>query len=156
MTTPATLRIPPSKTVEWATPQAFFDTLDARFGFTLDVAATADNAKCDRYFTKEQDGLSRRWVNEDGSPAVVWCNPPYGRVIAEWIKKARLAAFHDGATVVLLVPARTDTGWFHEHVLACEYASVEFVRGRLKFGGCKDAAPFASMLVIFDGQEADT
>lgn len=152
-TSSSTLRIPPAKSIEWATPQAFFDKLDSRFGFTLDVAATKDNAKCDRYFTKEQDGLRQRWVNSDGSPAVIWCNPPYGRAIADWVRKARLAAFHDDAVVVMLVPARTDTAWFHEDVLACEYASVEFVRGRLKFGGCKDAAPFPSMLIIFDTRE---
>lgn len=143
----------PSKTVEWATPQKLFDELDARFGFTLDVAASHENAKCTRYFTQAEDGLKQRWVNVDGSPATVWCNPPYGRVIAEWVRKARLTAFHDDTVVVMLVPARTDTRWFHEDVLACEFASIEFIRGRIKFGGADAGAPFPSMLVIFDARE---
>lgn len=138
-----------SATVEWATPQGLFDTLHARFGFTLDVAADDSNAKCPRYFTQKEDGLVQPWREEDGSPAVVWCNPPYGRGIADWVRKARLAALYDDATVVLLVPARTDTAWFHDQVLGCDQASVEFIRGRLKFGDSKVGAPFASMLVIF-------
>ena len=133
-----------SATVEWATPQPLFDTLNARYGFTLDVAADASNAKCARYFTAADDGLSQSWANE-----VVWCNPPYGRVIADWVRKARMSALYEGTTVVMLVPARTDTAWFHDDVLACEQASVEFIRGRVKFGGSKVGAPFPSMLLIF-------
>lgn len=135
---------PPSATVEWATPQKLFDELNARFGFTLDVAASAENAKCHRYFTKEQDGLAQSWANE-----VVWCNPPYGREIALWVKKARESSIYEGTTVVLLVPARTDTRWFHDEVLACDTATVEFMRGRVKFGGATAGAPFPTMLVIF-------
>lgn len=126
-----------SKSEEWATPQDFFEQIDKEFHFNLDVCATAENAKCDKYYTKEQDGLSQEW---DG---IIWCNPPYGRSIGMWVKKA----YESKATVVLLVPARTDTKWFHDYVLG--KAEVRFVKGRLKFGGCKNSAPFPSMLVVY-------
>ena len=126
-----------SKSEEWATPQDFFEQIDKEFHFNLDVCATAENAKCDKYYTKEQDGLSQEW---DG---IIWCNPPYGRSIGMWVKKA----YESKATVVLLVPARTDTKWFHAYVLG--KAEVRFVKGRLKFGGCKNSAPFPSMLVVY-------
>ena len=96
-----------SKTDLWATPQDFFDALDAEFGFTLDVCATADNAKCPRYFTADDDGLSQEWAG------VCWMNPPYGREIGQWMSKA-VDASTNGATVVCLVPARTDTAWWHD------------------------------------------
>lgn len=126
-----------SKSEEWATPQDFFEQIDKEFHFNLDACATAENAKCDKYYTKEQDGLSQEW---DG---IIWCNPPYGRSIGMWVKKA----YESKATVVLLVPARTDTKWFHDYVLG--KAEVRFVKGRLKFGGCKNSAPFPSMLVVY-------
>ena len=126
-----------SKSEEWATPQDFFEQIDKEFHFNLDVCATAENAKCDKYYTKEQDGLSQEW---DG---IIWCNPPYGRSIGMWVKKA----YESKATVVLLVPARTDTKWFHDYILG--KAEVRFVKGRLKFGGCKNSAPFPSMLVVY-------
>lgn len=135
-----------SATVEWATPQDLFDRMNERFGFTLDVAADAGNAKCARYFDKVTDGLKQSWASE-----VVWCNPPYGREIALWVAKARDAALQ-GATVVMLVPARTDTRWFHDNVLAAG-AEVEFLRGRVRFGNAKASAPFPSMLVIFRPRE---
>lgn len=118
----------------------FFAELDKEFHFTLDVCATADNAKCDDYYTEAMDGLRLKW---DG---IVWCNPPYGRNINKWIKKAVNAAL-GGATVVMLLPARTDTKWFHE--LVYRRAEIRFVRGRLKFGGSNNAAPFPSMICIF-------
>lgn len=126
-----------SKSEEWATPQDFFEQIDKEFHFNLDACATAENAKCDKYYTKEQDGLSQEWNG------IVWCNPPYGRSIGMWVKKA----YESKATVVLLVPARTDTKWFHDYVLG--KAEVRFVKGRLKFGGCKNSAPFPSMLVVY-------
>lgn len=126
-----------SKSEEWATPQDFFEQIDKEFHFNLDACATAENAKCDKYYTKEQDGLSQEWNG------IVWCNPPYGRSIGMWVKKA----YESKATVVLLVPARTDTKWFHAYVLG--KAEVRFVKGRLKFGGCKNSAPFPSMLVVY-------
>lgn len=122
-----------------ATPQDFFDRLDAEFGFDLDVCASPENAKCTIYFTKADDGLSRDWTG------VVWLNPPYGREIGRWLRKANESVKDNGATVVCLVPARTDTNWWHEYVIKHE---VRFVRGRLKFGNAKNSAPFPSAVVI--------
>lgn len=132
--------IPPSATDNWATPQDLFDRLNHEFGFTVDVAADSQNAKCSRFFSAAQDGLAQDWSGE-----TVWCNPPYGRVIAEWMKKAYESA-QQGATVVLLVPARTDTGWYHDYAMQGE---VRFLRGRVKFGGSPNAAPFPSIVVVF-------
>lgn len=112
-----------SKSADWETPQDFFDALDAEFGFTLDVCASAENAKCKRYFSKEDDGLSRPW---DG---VCWMNPPYGKEIPKWMEKAYMESLR-GATVVCLVPARTDTRWWHSYA---EKGEKRFVKGRLKF-----------------------
>lgn len=130
-----------SKTDMWATPRDFFLKLDQEFGFTLDACAVPENAQCSRYYTPEQDGLAQPW---DG---VVRCNPPYGRQVGRWVEKAALASFIGGATVVMLLPARTDTAWFHNWIYG--RAEIRFIRGRLKFGGCKNAAPFPSMVAIF-------
>ncbi len=123
----------------WETPQEFFDMLDEEFHFGTDACALPENAKCERYFTPEEDGLSRDWTG------TVWCNPPYGREIGKWIKKGSESA-SAGATVVMLLPARTDTRWFHEYIY--NQAEIRFVKGRLKFSG-KDSAPFPSMVVVF-------
>jgi phage N-6-adenine-methyltransferase len=124
----------------WATPQAFFDRCNERFGpFDLDVCATDENAKCARYFTAEDDGLSLPWNGK------CWMNPPYGREIGRWMKKAYESSLA-GATVVCLVPARTDTAWWHDFATK---GRIEFIRGRLKFGGSPNSAPFPSALVIF-------
>lgn len=123
----------------WATPQDFFDKLNEEFRFTMDVCATADNAKCDRFYTKEDDGLTQPWIGR------VWMNPPYGRTIGHWMRKAYLSA-QQGATVVCLVPARTDTAWWHDYAA---YGEVRFVRGRLRFGGHPNPAPFPSAVVVF-------
>ena len=122
---------------EWETPQAVFDELNREFGFTLDVAATEANAKCPRFYDRAQDGLKQPW---DG---VCWCNPPYGREIAKWVKRAAEVS----CTVVMLIPARTDTVWFHDYIYG--KAEIRFVRGRLRFSGAKVNAPFPSMIVIF-------
>lgn len=129
-----------SSTPEWATPQPFFDELNAEFSFTLDPCATAANAKCAKYFTKAQDGLAQDWSKD-----VVFMNPPYGREIGDWMRKA-YESYLDGATVVCLVPARTDTRWWHDYAVK---GKVRFVRGRLKFGGATNSAPFPSAVVIF-------
>lgn len=126
-----------SKTDLWGTPQDLFDELDAEFHFDLDVCALPDNAKCKRYYTPEMDGLSQKWGG------CCWCNPPYGRQIGKWIKKAA----ESGTTVVMLLPARTDTKWFHDYILG--KAEIRFLKGRLKFGGCNNSAPFPSMVVVF-------
>lgn len=129
-----------SSTVECETPQDFFDSISNEFGvFDVDVCATSVNAKCRKYYTKEDDGLSKRW---DG---LVWMNPPYGREIAKWMEKAYIES-QNGATVVCLVPARTDTAWWHDYAVKGE---IRFIRGRLKFGGLKNSAPFPSAVVVF-------
>lgn len=130
-----------SQTDLWATPQSFFDNLDAEFRFTLDPCSTDDNAKCAKHFTKETDGLSQDWSRD-----IVFMNPPYGREIADWMRKAYEES-RKGATVVCLVPARTDTRWFHDYVYG--KAEIRFVKGRLKFGDAENSAPFPSMVVVY-------
>ena len=129
-----------SKTDLWETPQNFFDNIAKEFMFTLDVCALPENAKCKKFYTPTVDGLTQNW---DG---VCWMNPPYGQVIGKWIQKAYESA-KQGAVVVGLLPARTDTKWFHEYIYG--KAEIRFIRGRLKFGGCANSAPFPSMLVIW-------
>lgn len=131
----------PGKTCEWATPQDLFDKLNAEFHFTLDPCATPENAKCAKFYTKEQDGLTK-----NGGGQTVFCNPPYGREIAKWLKKAS----EEEAITVMLIPARTDTKWFHDYIYGKQ--EIRFLRGRLKFGGATTAAPFPSMIVIFDNR----
>lgn len=131
-----------SKTDLWATPQDLYDKYHDRYLFELDVCATAENAKCSRYFTIEDDGLAQEWRGR------CWMNPPYGRGIGAWMAKAWSSAAA-GALVVCLVPARTDTAWWHDYAIKGE---VEFLRGRLKFGGHKNSAPFPSAVVVFDGR----
>lgn len=129
-----------SKTDLWATPQPFFDRLDARYHFTLDVCATADNAKCTQFYTERDNALRLPWHG------VCWMNPPYGRTIGHWMRKA-FDSFNEGATVVCLVPARTDTNWWHDYAVK---GQIEFIKGRLKFGGHQNSAPFPSAVVAFD------
>lgn len=129
-----------SQTPEWETPKQFFELYDREFRFTLDVCSTHENKKVERHFTKEDDGLCRSWCDD-----VCWMNPPYGREIGKWMKKAFESSL-DGATVVCLVPARTDTAWWHDYAIKGE---IRFLRGRLKFGGCKSSAPFPSAVVVF-------
>jgi len=124
----------------WSTPQDFFDEIDCEFHFTLDVCALPNSAKCERYFTPESDGLKQDWSKD-----VCWMNPPYGRMIKCWMQKAFEESV-GGATVVCLVPARTDTAWWHDYAIRGE---IRFLRGRLKFGISTKPAPFPSALVIF-------
>ena len=131
-----------SKTVEWSTPQEFFDDLNRTFKFDLDACATHENALCDRYFTKEDDALAHEWKG------TIWMNPPYGAEIASFMAKALDSASKHGSTVVCLVPARTDTRWWHDYAIK---GTVLFLKGRLKFGGAKTDAPFPSAVVIFWG-----
>jgi phage N-6-adenine-methyltransferase len=126
-----------SKTDLWETPQDFFDKLNEEFNFQTDVCALPENAKCKHFYTPEQDGLSQEW---SGS---CWCNPPYGRQIGKWVRKAS----ESKATTVMLIPARTDTAWFHDYIYG--KAEVRFVRGRLRFSGAKENAPFPCMVVVF-------
>ena len=132
-----------SETDQWATPKDFFDKCDKEYGpFTLDVCADKDNAKCQRFFSKAQNGLSQNWTGK------CWMNPPYGREIGRWMQKAYESSVN-GAIVVCLVPARTDTRWWHEYAMK---GKVTFIRGRLKFGGSKNSAPFPSALVVFGNE----
>lgn len=133
-----------SESDEWPTPQDFYDKCAAEFGpLELDPCATAENTKCPRFYTRQQDGLLQPWA-----PARVWMNPPYGRTIGDWMRKAWEESTI-GALVVCLVPARTDTAWWHDYAMRGE---IRFLRGRLKFGGHENSAPFPSALVIFHPQ----
>jgi site-specific DNA-methyltransferase (adenine-specific) len=116
--------------------------LDKEFHFNLDPCATPDNAKCKRFFTTKDDGLQENWEG-----CTVFCNPPYGKVIGQWVKKCYEESQKPNTTVVMLIPARTDTKWFHEYIY--HKAEIRFVKGRLKFGGSNNSAPFPSMVVIF-------
>ena len=129
-----------STTDEWATPQPLFDELDNIFGgFTLDPCATRENAKCVRFFTRDDDGLSQPWGGK------VFMNPPYGRTISKWVEKAWQESL-EGALVVCLLPARVDTRWWHTYA---RKGHVHFLRGRLKFGSASNSAPFPSAIVTF-------
>jgi site-specific DNA-methyltransferase (adenine-specific) len=137
-----------SRTCEWATPADLFAGLDAEFAFTLDACATADNARCAAYFTREEDGLSQRWWGR------VWCNPPYGRGIGAWVEKARASVRSgDAELAVCLVPARTDTAWWQDLIAPPQAGGgageVRFLRGRLRFSGAASGAPFPSAVVVF-------
>lgn len=122
----------------WSTPQDFFDYLAAEFAFETDVCCLPESAKCGRYFTPEDDGLAQEWTG------VCWMNPPYSEM-APWVKKAHESA-QAGATVVALIPARTDTAWWWDY---CRHHEIRFVKGRLKFGGSPNSAPFPSAVVVF-------
>ena len=134
-----------SKTGEWSTPQDFFDKLNWRFGpFDLDPCADVSNTKCANFFTESEDGLSQDW---EGFTAFV--NPPYGRGIDKWIKKGYDESRKKNTKVVMLIPARTDTKYWHQYVMRAD--EVYFVKGRLKFGDCTNSAPFPSAVVVLDG-----
>lgn len=132
-----------SNTNEWYTPFNVFNELNKEFGFTLDPSCTKENAKCSKFFTIEDDGLSQDWSND-----VVFCNPPYGREIKDWIKKG-LDESKKGAVVVMLIPSRTDTKYWHEYIFG-KAAEIRFIKGRLKFGGATTNAPFPSAIIVFD------
>lgn len=132
-----------SKSNEWATPQCFYDRLEREFNFTLDPCSDGENAKCERFFTIEDDGLSQSWEGE-----TVFMNPPYSREIPKWIEKAYLSSLLEGATVVCLIPSRTDTRYWHDFIFPGA-DEIRFIKGRLKFGDGSNSAPFPSALVIF-------
>lgn len=145
-----------SEKTDWETPQDLFDELDEEFHFDLDCCATAENTKCEKYITPEQDALllSTAW------PGVrVWMNPPYGRDVDRWVEVARYRTFCTQDVVVCLLPARTDTKWWHTWIWDRDkhrpYDGVEvrFLKGRVKFVGAKASAPFPSVIVIFRGNK---
>ena len=128
----------------WETPAELFNEYDEQFHFDTDVCALEHNAKCAIYYTPEDNGLDQEWTG------TCWMNPPYGRGIDKWIKKA----YESEATVVCLLPARTDTAWFHDYIMKAKRegkATIKFLRGRIKFVGAKNSAPFPSMIVVFKG-----
>ena len=133
-----------SATDLWATPQDFFDRLNAEFHFTLDPCSDGTNAKCSKYYTPKENGLIQDWSGER-----VFMNPPYGRVIGDWIRKAYEEGTKPNTLVVALIPARTDTKYWHDYVMRAK--EIRFVRGRLKFGDGANSAPFPSAVVVFDG-----
>jgi phage N-6-adenine-methyltransferase len=130
-----------SKKPDWGTPQAFFDELNERFKFDRDVCASPENAKCERFWTKQDDALTKDWEG------YCYMNPPYGREIGAWIQKAYDSAQSGKATVVCLLPSRTDTRWWHDFVMRAD--TLWFIKGRLKFEGATNAAPFPSVVAIF-------
>ena len=142
-----------SKKMDWCTPQDFFDSLNEEFGFVLDAAATDETAKCPLYYTPETNGLTQSW----DCGGAVFCNPPYGREIGKWVKKAYEEARGGGYSIVLLIPARTDTTYFHDYIYG--KAEIRFVRGRLRFtdneGNSRDPAPFPSMIVIYNKENVE-
>lgn len=137
-----------SKTDLWATPQSFFDRLNAEFNFTLDPCSNGANAKCKRYFTAKENGLHQDWSQD-----TVFMNPPYGRPIGDWIRKAYEES-ERGATVVALIPSRTDTKYWHDYVMKAD--EIRLVKGRLKFGDGSSPAPFPSAVVVFKANDRKT
>lgn len=130
----------------WETPRHVFDELNQEFRFDIDVCATKENAKCATFFSPEMDGLKQEWEG------TCWMNPPYGRAIGDWVKKAYESSLKNGVTVVCLLPARTDTKWWHDY---CMRGEIRFIKGRLKFEGGKNSAPFPSAIVIFGEKSKD-
>ena len=135
-----------SNSDEWETPQSIFDSLNSEFHFTLDPCATEQNHKCGLYYTKEEDGLQQNWEGQ-----TVFCNPPYSK-IADWVEKAYRENRQDHTVIVLLIPSRTDTRYFHNFIY--QRAEIRFVKGRIRFGDSTTNAPFPSMVVIFRGAYA--
>ena len=127
------------KKVDYETPPEIFDPLDREFGFTLDVAANDENAKCERYFTEREDGLLQPWSG------VCWMNPPFGRTMKKWVKKA-FDEWKRGVTVVCLLPSRTNTAWWHDWVV---HGEVRFIRGEVKFVGYDRGLWMPMAIVIF-------
>lgn len=132
-----------SNTDDWGTPQWLFDKYNEQFNFDIDVCASPHNHKCNQYFTKEDDGLKMEWEGR------CWCNPPYGRQIGLWMEKAYKSSIM-GATVVCLVPARTDTKWW------CNWAckgNIKFIKGRLKFNDGNGSATFPSAIIVYPARK---
>lgn len=133
-----------SKKQTWETPMDFFNKLNDEFNFTLDPCCEKETAKCEKYYTKGDNGLEKSWAGE-----VVFVNPPYGTEIKHWVKKCHHEWLsNNNTTIVLLIPSRTDTKYFHEYIY--NIAEIRFLKGRLKFGNAKNNAPFPSLLAIYN------
>ena len=138
-----------SKTNEWNTPDDLFNTLDNEFNFTLDPCTNGENNKCDKFYTEKENGLIQDWSKD-----IVFVNPPYGRQISQWIEKAYNESLK-GSKVVCLIPSRTDTKYWHDFIFN-KASEVRFIKGRLKFGGSKNSAPFPSAIVVYDNNFNNT
>jgi len=132
-----------SKKEDWETPYKLFEELDQEFHFTLDACANEYNYKCANYFDEEENGLVQDWGGE-----IVYCNPPYGRKIYNWIKKASEESAKPNTIIVLLIPSRTDTRYFHEFLYNKNNVELRFLKGRVKFVGAEHSAPFPSLIAI--------
>lgn len=128
---------------DWETPQFLFDELHSEFHFTLDPCCEPHTAKCPKYFTSSQNGLVQNWEGE-----TVFCNPPYGRLIYHWVQKCFIESRKPATKVVLLIPARTDTKYFHEFIYR-QANEIRFLKGRLRFSNSLNSAPFPSMVIVF-------
>ncbi|WP_316042983.1 DNA N-6-adenine-methyltransferase [Lactiplantibacillus plantarum] len=138
---------------DWETPQDFYDRLNAKYHFEWDLAASDDNAKCSCYFTRDDNSLEQDWEGLSGN---LFLNPPYGRELKLWVKKAATTGLKDKQNLVMLIPSRTDTSYWHDYIF--NHAEIEFLRGRLKFevdGVSGDSAPFPSAVVIYTGDGDD-
>jgi len=133
-----------SNSIEWETPLWLFEELNTIHHFTIDVCATPENKKCALFYSIEDNGLSKSWEGN------CWMNPPYGREISKWVQKAYIESRKGTCKVVALLPSRTDTAWFHNYIYRKSGVSIEFLKGRLKFGNAKNSAPFPSMIVTFN------
>ncbi len=131
----------------WETPDGLFDDLNNDFHFTLDPASSEHNYKCEKHYTQEEDGLTKDWSGE-----IVFINPPYSQ-IKIWVEKAYNEWLNHNVMIIMLLPARTDTKWFHKYIYNQVGIEIEFIKGRLKFKGARNSAPFPSMLVIFYSKE---
>lgn len=131
-----------SKKMDWTTPRDKFEEWNKEFNFTLDPCSSHENALCEKHYTVEENGLLQDWGGE-----TVYCNPPYGRNIGEWVKKCYEESLKPNTVIVLLIPNRSDTKWYHEYIH--EKTEVRPLKGRLKFGDSNNSAPFPSILVIF-------
>ena len=136
-----------SNTNEWATPIKFFEELNKEFNFTLDPCSTHENAKCEKHYTIKENGLIQDWKGE-----TVFCNPPYGREIKKWVQKCYEEHIKNNTTIVMLIPARTDTRYFHDYIYK-KCTEIKFIRGRIKFvdenGKQQNSAPFPSMIIVY-------
>lgn len=135
-----------SKDQTWETPKDFFKKLDDEFHFTLDPCCSKETAKCGKFYTEKENGLVQDWQGE-----TVFINPPYGREISKWVQKSYEESKKENTLCVMLIPARTDTKWFHEYIY--HNAEIRFLKGRLKFGNATNSAPFPSMIVIFGAEQ---
>ena len=133
-----------SKSNEWSTPQWLYDYLNEKYKFTLDPASDGENQKCSKFYTQLDNGLEQDWYNDS-----VFCNPPYGRELSKWVKKAFEESLLGDNPIVLLIPARPDTSYWHDYIFN-KADTILFIRGRLKFGDSNNSAPFPSAIIIYN------